>query len=104
VMAAGERAAGERAAGERAAGEGKPTLAQLGVDLAELHWQRSGPGAGSLEVAFIGAEGDPNDAPTGAGARWVLLRVAEDPDGRVLVYNRTEWKCFLDGVSRGEFG
>jgi hypothetical protein len=78
----------------------KPTLAQLGIDPAALDWQRSGVGAGSFEVAFIGARA----ARTGAGADWVLLRVAGDSDGRVLVYDRTEWMCFLDGVARGEFG
>jgi hypothetical protein len=78
----------------------KPTLAQLGIAQAELYWQRSGAGAGSLEVAFVGAR----EQRTGEGAEWVLLRVAGDPDGRVLVYDRTEWMCFLDGVGRGEFG
>ena len=72
----------------------KPTLQQLGVDPAELDWQRSGTGVGSLEVAFVGGE----------PVNWVLLRVAGDPVGRVLVYDRTEWMCFLDGVVRGEFG
>ena len=28
-------------------------------------------------------------------AAWVLMRVAGDPDGRVLVYDRFEWECFL---------
>jgi hypothetical protein len=73
----------------------KPTLIQLGVDPAKLDWQRSGTGAGSLEVAFLGGESE---------VSWVLLRVAGDPAGRVLVYDRTEWMCFLDGVGRGEFG
>jgi Domain of unknown function (DUF397) len=85
----------------------KPTLAQLGVDPGDLDWRRSGTGAGSLEVAFVRADsdtvGDHMD-DEGAGADWVLLRVAGDPDGRVLVYDRTEWMCFLDGVERGEFG
>lgn len=35
--------------------------------------------------------------------QWVLLRVAGDPAGRVLVYNRTEWLNFLDGAGNGEF-
>ena len=34
---------------------------------------------------------------------WVLMRVAGDPDQRVLVYDRHEWVCFLDGVRKGEF-
>jgi hypothetical protein len=84
---------------------GKPTLTQLGVDPATLDWQRSGTGAGSLEVAFVGGEAERTGAGTGgAGADWVLLRVAGDPAARVLVYDRTEWMCFLDGVVRDEFG
>ena len=74
----------------------KPTLERLQVDLAELDWQRSGTGAGSFEVAFISC------AESGR-ADWVLLRVAGDPEGRVLVYDRTEWLCFIDGADRGEF-
>jgi hypothetical protein len=31
------------------------------------------------------------------------MRVAGDPAGRVLVYDRHEWECFLDGVKNGEF-
>jgi hypothetical protein len=100
------------AAGNLRAARGKPTLQQLGVDPAELDWQRSGSGAGSLEVAFVGGQALAGDGvPTGGGALvdgggadWVLLRVADDPTGRVLVYDRTEWMCFLDGVGRGEFG
>jgi hypothetical protein len=91
----------------------KPTLAQLGIDPDDLYWQRSGPGDGSLEVAFVDEDagqpceqysGGPGDDRRPGAAEWVLLRVAGDPEGRVLVYDRTEWMCFLDGVSRGEFG
>lgn len=78
----------------------KPTVAQLGVDLAALDWQRSGAGPGSFEVAFVNAAGSRDED---AGIDWVLLRVTGDPAGRVLVYDRVEWECFLDGVSRGEF-
>jgi hypothetical protein len=31
------------------------------------------------------------------------MRVAGDPDGRTLVYDRHEWECFLDGARGGEF-
>jgi hypothetical protein len=82
-------------AGEDPAGA-KPTVAGLGIDLGAQEWQRSGQGAGALEVAFIGGA-------EGAGTEWVLMRVAGDPDGRVLVYDRNEWECFLDGVRGGEF-
>jgi hypothetical protein len=36
-------------------------------------------------------------------AQWVLMRVSGDAAGRVLVYDRNEWECFLDGVRAGEF-
>ena len=74
----------------------KPTVAELGIDLGAQDWQRSGDGDGALEIAFI-------SHAAGAGTEWVLMRVAGDPDGRVLVYDRNEWECFLDGVRAGEF-
>jgi hypothetical protein len=74
----------------------KPTVAALGIDLGAQDWQRSGKGEGALEIAFVGA-------PAGTPADWVLMRVAGDPEGRVLVYDRNEWECFLDGVRGGEF-
>jgi Domain of unknown function (DUF397) len=73
----------------------KPTVAELGIDIAAQHWQRSGEGDGTIEVAMV-----PGRRP---GADWVLMRVAGDPAGRVLVYDRHEWECFLDGVRKGEF-
>ena len=86
----------------------KPTAAGLGVDLAVLDWQRSGTGTGSFEVAFVAAmtSPDPGGAPAEAShdhVDWVLLRVTDDPSGRVLVYDRNEWMCFLDGAWHGEF-
>ena len=73
----------------------KPAVADLGIDPAALEWQRSGDGDGSIEVAF----------PDGRWARgdWVLMRVAGDPAGRVLVFDRNEWECFIDGARNGEF-
>ena len=87
----------------------KPTPAGLGIDLATLDWQRSGSGPGSFEIAFVA--GSPGRRPAtalgqagpAATADWVLLRVAGDPAGRVLVYDRNEWTCFLDGAGHGEF-
>ena len=76
--------------------EGKPTPDELGIDLARLVWQRSGKGDGSIEIAF----------PLSAGwtrGDWVLMRVAGDQAGRVLVFDRNEWDCFLDGARNGEF-
>jgi hypothetical protein len=75
---------------------GKPTVEELGIDAGALQWQRSGDGAEAIEVAFAGAPGQ-------AAGTWVLMRVAGDPEGRVLVYDRNEWECFLDGVRGGEF-
>lgn len=78
-----------------AAGQ-KPTLADLGIDPAALTWQRSGEGDGSIEIAF----------PVGAGwtrGDWVLMRVAGDHAARVLVFDRNEWECFIDGARKGEF-
>jgi hypothetical protein len=74
----------------------KPTVETLGIDTADLSWQRSGEGDGAIEVAFTGQL-------AGAAGEWVLMRVAGDPAGRVLVYDRDEWECFLDGVRKGEF-
>jgi hypothetical protein len=75
---------------------GKPTVETLGIDTAALSWQRSGEGDGAIEVAFTGQL-------AAAPGEWVLMRVAGDPAGRVLVYDRHEWECFLDGVRKGEF-
>jgi hypothetical protein len=92
-------------------------VAGLGVDLATLDWQRSGTGPGAFEVAFVAGEtvNQPEttdlsgtalpdgDTARSLAAEWVLLRVADDPAGRVLVYDRNEWLCFLDGAAHGEF-
>jgi len=91
-------------------GSAKPEAAELCVNLATLDWHRSGTAVGSLEVAFVaaGLDGDEDRVHGGLaaghrGADWVLLRVAGDPAGRLLVYDRNEWMCFVDGVCRGEF-
>jgi hypothetical protein len=73
---------------------------ELGIDVAAQAWQRSEAGDGSIEIAFVRA-GAPAGSP--ASAEWVLMRVAGDPEGRVLVYDRHEWECFLDGAKKGEF-
>ncbi|HEU5161112.1 MAG TPA: DUF397 domain-containing protein [Streptosporangiaceae bacterium] len=78
---------------------GKPSVAELGIDLdaptspPAPAWRRSGGGGGAIEVAFVEARGE----------MWVLMRVADDPAGRVLVYDRHEWECFIDGAKKGEF-
>lgn len=78
----------------RGGGGAKPTPADLGIDPAELAWERSGGGDGSIEIAFPAcpARGD-----------WVLMRVAGDPAARILVFDRNEWECFIDGARNGEF-
>jgi hypothetical protein len=99
----------------------KPTVSDLGIDLAAQAWQRSGQGDGAIEVAFA-ASPSPSPASPGPASpgpaspnpaspdpadpsppQWVLLRVAGDPDQRVLVFDRHEWECFLDGARNGEF-
>jgi uncharacterized protein DUF397 len=94
---------------------GKPTVAELGIDPAAQVWRRSGNGDGALEVAFAhAADADPPDPADPAHhtdpahrtthrAEWVLMRVAGDPEQRVLVFDRHEWECFLDGARKGEF-
>ena len=71
----------------------KPTVAELGLDVDAQAWRRSGAGPGAIEIAFTVAHDQ----------EWVLFRVAEDPDDRVLVFDRHEWECFLDGAKAGEF-
>lgn len=75
---------------------GKPTVENLGINAAALSWQRSGDGEDAIEIAFA-------PGPDGTQGEWVLMRVAGDPTERILVYDRHEWECFLDGVRKGEF-
>jgi hypothetical protein len=86
---------------------GKPTVSELGIDLAAQAWRRSGRGDGTIEVAFARAATAPATAPAHgdepASGEWVLLRVTGDPQRRVLVFDRYEWECFLDGARNGEF-
>ena len=84
---------------------GKPTVAALGIDLAAQAWHRSGSGDGAVEVAFARAAGAGQGADTDRPdrAEWVLMRVTGDPEQRVLVFDRHEWECFLDGARKGEF-
>jgi Domain of unknown function (DUF397) len=83
----------------------KPTVRELGIDLAAQAWRRSGHGDGAIEVAFAhaGPAAGTRDGTGGAPGPWILMRVAGDPDRRVLVFNRQEWECFLDGARNGEF-
>lgn len=67
----------------------KPTVEELDIDVARLTWHSSSAGPGALQIAFT------DD--------WVLMRVSDDPTGRILVYDHHEWECFLDGAKKGEF-
>jgi Domain of unknown function (DUF397) len=78
----------------------KPTVAELGIDPAGQAWRRSGRGAGTIEVAFAHAA---RSSASPDRAEWVLMRVTGDPEQRVLVFDRHEWECFLDGARNGEF-
>jgi hypothetical protein len=126
----------------------KPTIEELGIDPDAQEWQRSGEGAGAIEVAFACMTSDvsrtisvsgragvspaasvpvtatvPGEATVSGGfgatvacgnndshelamprdGDWILMRVADDPARRVLVFDRNEWECFLDGARNGEF-
>jgi Domain of unknown function (DUF397) len=78
----------------------KPTVDELGIDPAGQAWRRSGRGEGTIEVAFAHAARSPASPDQ---AEWVLMRVTGDPEQRVLVFDRHEWECFLDGARNGEF-
>jgi len=73
----------------------KPSVEDLGIEVDAQQWRRSGDGEGAIEIAFVPG--------AGGAAEWVLMRVAGDPGGRILVYDRHEWECFLDGARGGEF-
>jgi hypothetical protein len=78
----------------------KPSVESLAIDIDAQAWQRSGDEADAIEIAVVG--GDSGNCG-GSRQQWVLMRMAGDPAGRVLVYDRHEWECFLDGVRDGEF-
>ncbi|HEX2417978.1 MAG TPA: DUF397 domain-containing protein [Micromonosporaceae bacterium] len=71
----------------------KPTVEALGIDLDRQSWRRSSEEDGAIEVAFVDALGE----------RWVLMRIAGDPERRVLVYDEREWDAFVAGAKDGEF-
>jgi hypothetical protein len=62
------------------------------------------PAPGSADTPAPGSADTPAPALASADAQeWVLMRVAGDPEQRVLVFDRHEWECFLDGARNGEF-
>ncbi|MFF5210858.1 DUF397 domain-containing protein [Streptosporangium sp. NPDC000396] len=61
-------------------------------DLSRAHWRKSslsGSGASCVEVAFV------DDA--------VAVRDTKDRDGGTLVFQRDDWKAFIEGVRQGKF-
>lgn len=74
-------------------GPAKPTVGELGIDVETMTWRRSTAGPGTTEIAFARARDHD----------WVLMRLSDDWDGRISVFTRFEWDCFLDGVKNGEF-
>ena len=69
----------------------KPAIRDLDIDVDALAWGRSVADDGyGFEVAFTGP--------------WVLIRaVPGAASGLVSVFSHHEWRCFLDGVAKGEF-
>ena len=57
-------------------------------ELPDAQWFKS-TYAGGDEVAFVGTS--------------IAIRDSKDPDGGAQVYDRGEWKAFLDGVKIGQF-
>lgn len=84
-------------AGHQARTPPKPVSGDLGADPGAVAWKRSGKGEGCIEVAF------PENPARWERGDWVLLRVAGDRERRILVFDRHEWDCFLDGARNGEF-
>jgi hypothetical protein len=62
------------------------------LDPTRAEWRkstRSGGQGNCVEVA---------DTPSAIG-----VRDSKDPSGPILVFARTEWQTFIDGVKTGEF-
>lgn len=52
----------------------------------------------------VKADGEPGAFEIGYGDNdLVALRLADAPDGDLLIYTPEEWEAFRDGVSKGEF-
>jgi hypothetical protein len=111
--AAGRYAAPRRARTAPEAMTSKPAAEELGIDLSCLTWRQSAGTGSGADLGAPGVAGSDPDLSPGAievavaerhgDQTWVLVRVARDPAGRVLVYDQHEWECFLDGVRNGEF-
>ncbi|MQA24570.1 MAG: DUF397 domain-containing protein [Micromonosporaceae bacterium] len=65
----------------------------MNVDLSRAVWkksQKSSTNGGCVEVADLG--------------NHIAVRDSKRPDQAPLVFTAFEWECFLDGVTKGEFG
>ncbi|WP_051325848.1 DUF397 domain-containing protein [Glycomyces tenuis] len=62
-------------------------------DTAAARWERTTREDGTPAALEIGY----------ADNGLVALRMAEEPDGDILIYTPTEWEAFVGGVKDGEF-
>jgi hypothetical protein len=62
-------------------------------DTATARWERTTHEDGTPAALEIGY----------ADNGLVALRMAEDPDGDILIYTPSEWEAFVEGVRDGEF-
>lgn len=62
------------------------------LDLARATWHKSARSGGQGNCVEV------------AGTPMVIgVRDSKDPAGPVLVFTRSEWQAFVDGVKAGEF-
>ncbi|AEV85771.1 hypothetical protein ACWT_4749 [Actinoplanes sp. SE50] len=62
------------------------------VNLADAQWRKStksNANGGCVEIAQVDG--------------FVAIRDSRNPDREPLIFDATEWDCFLDGVAKGEF-
>jgi len=62
-------------------------------DTATARWERTTHEDGTPAALEIGY----------ADNGLVALRMAEEPEGDILIYTPSEWEAFVDGVRDGEF-
>ena len=62
-------------------------------DTAAARWERTTHEDGTPAALEIGY----------ADNGLVALRMAEDPEGDILIYTPSEWEAFVEGVRDGEF-
>lgn len=62
-------------------------------DTATARWERTTHEDGTPAALEIGY----------ADNGMVALRMAEDPEGDILIYTPSEWEAFVEGVRDGEF-